>query len=96
MSIKLFRTVPGLIIAGLLGVVIAHFMVLLSTGCTPPAQTVDQSITASAYQAQLDGCVIKAKADDGGRAEADACMCGVAARYGRLDSGTLNCDGGAP
>lgn len=82
--------------AGLLGIVIAHFMFLVAAGCATPAQTVDQSITASAYQAQLDGCVLKAKADDGGRSEADACMCSVAARYGRLDSGILNCDAGAP
>lgn len=86
--------VPRFLMACAVAITVLHTGTLLFSACTPPAQTADQSITASAYQAQLDACVLKAKAEDGGRAEADACMCEVASRYGRADSGILNCVGG--
>ena len=63
--------------------------IVMLEGCTPQAPA--QAAASLSYQGALDACILQAKADDGGRPEADACMCKVAMQYGREDSGVLHC-----
>lgn len=88
-----YRDVPGLMLAVAVGITVAHGMFLCAAGCAPGAPA--QAVTAATYEDALQACNAQAKVLDGGRPMADACMCSVAARYGRADSGILNCDGGA-
>ena len=78
---------------GIVAVFVLLFMpiaaIVMLDGCTPAAPA--QTATTLSYEGALDACILQAKADDGGRPEADACMCRVAVQYGRADSGVLNC-----
>jgi hypothetical protein len=88
-----FRDVPGLMLACAVGITVAHFMFTI-VSCTPAAPA--QAMTAASYEDALQACNAQAVALDGGRPFADKCMCSVAEKYGRYDSGILNCvDGGA-
>jgi hypothetical protein len=76
------------------GITLVHFAFV--AGCGAPQAELQNEETAGTYEGALQACNAEAKLLDGGRPYADACMCQVAARFGRLDSGVLGCvDGGA-